>query len=57
MDGRAAPVVEVFGALRGIVIEPGFHVVEMSYRPLSVFGGAGLSALGLLAAAILAWRF
>ena len=57
VDGRAAPVVEVFGALRGIVLEPGFHVVEMSYRPLSVFGGAGLSALGLLAAAILAWRF
>ena len=40
VDGRSAPVIEVFGTLRGIVLEPGSHVVEMRYRPLSVLGGA-----------------
>jgi len=56
VDGHPAPVVEVYGALRGVVVGPGAHTVELRYRPLSVWGGTALTVLGLLAAAIVVLR-
>jgi len=52
VDGKPQPIYEVFGALRGVVLEPGSHRVEMRYRPGVVTLGAWLSfsaiALSLL---------
>ncbi len=52
VDGRAAPVFAAYGALRAVVLEPGAHTVEFVFRPVSVYAGAGLAALGLIAAAV-----
>jgi uncharacterized membrane protein YfhO len=46
IDGQATPIIETFGALRGVVIEPGEHHVEYSYRPASAMAGAALTLLG-----------
>ena len=52
VDGQPQPIYEVFGALRGVVLESGKHRVEMRYRPTVVWMGAALSfsaiALGLV---------
>jgi uncharacterized membrane protein YfhO len=43
VDGKPQPIYEVFGALRGVVLESGSHRVEMRYRPGVVALGAALS--------------
>lgn len=52
VDGKPQPIHEVFGALRGVVLDAGSHRVEMRYRPGVVRLGAALSfsaiALSLL---------
>ena len=52
VDGKERPIYEVFGALRGVVLESGSHRVEMRYRPAVVAIGAAVSfaaiALSLL---------
>jgi uncharacterized membrane protein YfhO len=52
VDGKPQPIYEVFGALRGVVLESGSHRVEMRYRPGVVTLGAAVSfsalALSLL---------
>lgn len=48
VDGRPAPILEAYGALRGVVLEGGRHEIDFRYRPLSVYGGAALSLCGLL---------
>jgi hypothetical protein len=48
VDGKPVKIYEVYGAMRGVVVEPGEHTVEMKYRPNSVLAGAGLGILGLL---------
>ncbi len=55
VDGREAGVLEVFGALRGMVVAGGSHRVEMVYRPVTAYWGGGLALMGwgLL---IWAWR-
>jgi hypothetical protein len=59
VDGVEMPVYEAYGVLRGVVVGPGAHKVEMRYRPLSVIAGAvaTMSALiGALVLAALSWR-
>ena len=56
IDGRPAAVHEVYGALRGVVVEAGKHRIEMSYRPRSVLAGGAMTALGLLGSFLLWWR-
>ena len=51
VDGKEAKIEKAYGFLRGVVVDPGAHVVEMRYRPLSVYIGGALS---LLACAIVA---
>jgi hypothetical protein len=49
VDGRSAPVEVAEGALRAVAVEAGTHVVELAYRPGSVYLGGGLSLAGLAA--------
>jgi len=54
VDGKEADILEVDGALRGVVTPAGEHELNFVYRPLSVYGGGALTLAGVLAAAILA---
>jgi len=56
LDGAATPLYEVNTALRGIVVPAGNHMIEMRYRPLSVMVGGMMTVIGLLAAAVIAWK-
>ncbi len=56
VDGTSAPLYAPFGALRGVVVPAGTHTIDLRYRPLSVYVGAVLSMVGLLACAGLVWR-
>ena len=51
VDGKPAELLEVYGALRGVVVDKGSHRVSMVFRPWSVYLGAALTLLGL----VLAW--
>ncbi len=48
VDGRPERIYEAYGALRGVVLERGSHLVEFRYRPWSVYLGGLLSATALL---------
>ena len=56
VDGRSAPIWEAYGAIRGVVVPAGDHQVEFRFRPGSVYLGAGLFLLGLLATGVLVLR-
>jgi hypothetical protein len=56
VDGTPQPIHEVFGALRGVVLESGSHRVEMRYRPGVVTLGAGLSGAGIALSVLLIVR-
>ncbi|MCC6537691.1 MAG: YfhO family protein [Bryobacterales bacterium] len=56
VDGRPVPIVEVDGALRGVVATAGRHVIEMRYRPGSVYLGFALTLLGAAVAAAVCRR-
>jgi uncharacterized membrane protein YfhO len=56
VDGRPSPVHEVYGALRGVVVDAGAHQIVYRYRPFSALAGGSLTLLGLASAAILARR-
>ncbi len=50
VDGSAAPILEVDGGVRGVVVERGRHRMEMKYRPRSVMWGAALTLAAAFAA-------
>jgi hypothetical protein len=50
VDRRPAKIYEVNSAMRGVVVPRGAHRITMRYRPMSVYLGAGLTLLGILAA-------
>jgi hypothetical protein len=54
VDGRPAPIHEVYGALRGVVVPAGKHRIDMRYRPKTAVWGAILTSLGVLLASTLA---
>ncbi len=54
VDGTPARIYSVNGAMRGILASAGVHSVTMRYRPMSVYGGAALTFLGILGVALLA---
>jgi hypothetical protein len=45
VDGKSARIERAYGFVRAVLVEPGNHVIEMRYRPLSVYLGAALSLL------------
>ncbi len=52
VDGHPARIVEVYGALRGMIIEEGVHRIEMTYLPASALLGGAMTFVGLLGAAL-----
>ncbi len=48
VDGLPARIYQVYGGVRGVVVEADSHVVEMRYRPWSVIVGALMTALAAL---------
>jgi len=56
VDGKPQPIYEVFGALRGVVLDSGSHRVEMRYRPGIVALGAALSVSGAMLSLLLIFR-
>ncbi|MDP2996682.1 MAG: YfhO family protein [Bryobacterales bacterium] len=50
VDGRRTGIHEVYGFLRGVVVEGGQHRIEMSYRPRSVYVGGVMTAAGAVLA-------
>lgn len=53
IDGQAAAILRIDGALRGLVVAAGDHRIEMVFRPISVYGGAFISAAVFAGAAAL----
>lgn len=56
VDGKPADVVRANYAFRVVEVPQGRSVVEMRYSPPSVWIGAAVSALTLLAVALVLWR-
>ncbi len=48
VDGRAAPIHKVDGALRGIEVPAGTHRITLRYAPVSVYAGAAMTLLAFL---------
>jgi Bacterial membrane protein YfhO len=56
VDHQPAQIYEVNGAMRGVVVPKGEHTITMRYRPWSVYAGAALTLIGVVAAVVLARR-
>jgi hypothetical protein len=56
VDGHPAAIYQTYGAVRGVVVPAGDHRVDFRYRPMSVFLGLGLTALGTMLLAAM-WIF
>lgn len=54
VDGAAAPMYEVNGGMRGVVVRAGEHRLTMRYRPRVVYEGAALTICGIAGAIVLA---
>ena len=46
VDGVRAEILRVNGAFRGVVLEPGEHLVIYSYLPMSFIAGTGIGGFG-----------
>jgi hypothetical protein len=53
VDGRRVAIHEVFGALRGVVVDGGDHTIEMVYRPWTAVAGGFLTLAGLASGLVL----
>jgi uncharacterized membrane protein YfhO len=49
VNGRETEILQVDGALRGIVVPAGESRVTLSYEPAPVYAGASITGLGTLA--------
>ena len=54
VDGTLAPIYQVNGAMRGVLVGAGRHSRTMRFRPPVVYGGAALSLIGIIGAIVLA---
>jgi hypothetical protein len=52
VDGRAAPVVAVDGALMGVFVPPGDHTVVLRYLPRTFVAGSAISLAALVAVGV-----
>lgn len=55
VDGKSTPILETWGAMRGLVVDKGVHIVEMRFHPMSVYLGGVLTLFGGLLAGV-AWK-
>jgi uncharacterized membrane protein YfhO len=49
IDGQPSQIYTAYTAIRGIVVGPGHHHIEMVYRPASVYVGLALTLFGVIA--------
>ena len=56
VDGKPAKTYKAYGAFRGILVDTGHHVIEMRYRPWSVFAGAAMTLTAALFALLMTKR-
>ncbi len=56
VDGQSAEIHEVYGGVRGVIVEAGSHVIEMRYRPWSVLAGLLLTLAAAVVAAVSMWK-
>jgi uncharacterized membrane protein YfhO len=49
VDGKPAPALTIDGMYRGVDVRKGAHVIVWKYRPISLFVGAAMTLLTLLA--------
>lgn len=54
VDGNTARVFPAYNIVRGVVAEAGHHRIELRYRPVSVYAGAMLSVMSLIAIGVYA---
>jgi len=47
IDGKRVPLYSAYMTVRGVIVGPGDHVVEMHYRPRALYLGCVLFAIGL----------
>lgn len=45
VDGKPARIYQVYGGVRGVMVDAGSHVIQMNYRPWSIILGGALTAL------------
>lgn len=55
VDKKAARIYEVNFAMRGVAVPRGVHEINYRYRPASVYGGAAMSATGVLGSCLIAF--
>jgi uncharacterized membrane protein YfhO len=56
VDGNPQEILRVWGVVRGILLQPGSHLVELRYEPSAFRIGALLSIAGLfLTGGMIAW--
>ena len=55
VDGKRAPILPAYMCVRGVVVNAGEHIIEMHYRPWSLYLGIILCLVGLAGTLIL-WR-
>ena len=48
VDGAAAPLMRGNGLFRAVHLRRGLHIVTFTYRPMTVYAGAGVSAVAAL---------
>jgi len=46
VDGNRQPIELAYGLLRSVNLPEGDHVVEFSFRPLTVYVGLGMAMIG-----------
>ncbi len=56
VDGASEPVLEVDGGLRGVVLGPGKHMIEMYFAPWSFYVGTAMTVSAVVAALLLWFR-
>jgi uncharacterized membrane protein YfhO len=49
VDGKRVPIYSAYMTIRGVIVGPGDHIIEMHYRPRAVYLGCILFAVGTAA--------
>jgi hypothetical protein len=55
VDGKRVPLYAAYAIIRGVVADRGHHVVDLRYRPMSVYVGGFFTGTSLLAVFLVWW--
>lgn len=56
IDRKRAPLYAAYAIIRGVVVDRGHHEIDIRYRPKSVYVGATLTGVSVLAVCLI-WLF